>query len=244
MMTWRNTLLSGVVLASTLAGVSMADENLGAAATVARWNFDVLLNGKDIGEHRFELLDSGADVRIRSTASFDVKVLFFNAYRYRHQSVEEWQDGCLASLQATTDRNGDEITVTAVSESDGIVVDGKSGRQTIDNTCVMSFAYWNPAILKQQSLLNSQTGAYQAINVRYVGVETIEAVGQSFAADRYEVDTGQGVIKLWYQQDNARWLALEAPAKGNRTISYRLRDVPTLADSRIDVAAGGQRNDI
>ncbi|MEL7538691.1 MAG: DUF6134 family protein [Pseudomonadota bacterium] len=237
-------LLAGLVLAVAIAATANADINVGEPATIARWNFDVLLNERKIGTHRFELIDGGNVRHLRTDASFDVKVLFFNAYRYRHNSVEKWENGCLASIQSETDRNGDELSIRGESDAESFLIDGKTGERAIDRSCVMSFAYWNPEILDQDALLNSQTGDFQDIDVRFAGEEEIEAGGQTFAADRFEIDTGQGVIKVWYQQDNDRWLALEAPAKGKRTIRYQLTSVPTLADSRTDWPTGGVRNDI
>ena len=185
----------GLTLGCALAcsqSLALANELSSTDASVSRWEFAVLLNGKEIGEHRFERIETEGAVQVRSDASFDVKVLFINAYRYRHNSTERWQDGCLASLQATTDRNGDQISVSADAGVDGVVVAGKAGEQTIGDACVMTFAYWNPAILEQDALLNSQTGAYQPIRVTHAGADSIRAAGQSIAANRYEVDTGQG----------------------------------------------------
>ena len=242
----RRTTLIALFLVTVLGTTlpAQAEDAPVETATVARWEFDVLLNNREIGEHSFEVVEAGDRIEMRNQARFDVKVLFFNAYRYRHEGTEAWQDGCLTELASTTDRNGEEISVAAKSTTDSFVVDGKNGREALGTDCVMSFAYWNPAILEQQSLLNSQTGEYQNVAVRLVGEESIRAGGDVVSARRYDVDTGKGVIKLWYRTGDNRWLALEAPAKGNRTIRYRLRKAPTLTARYSALPAVGERNDI
>ena len=76
-----------------------------------RWQFDVLLDDKPIGVHTFAVEDTGTQLRLETTASFDVKFLFITAFRYRHQNTEVWQDGCLSSIDAVTDSNGKELVV-------------------------------------------------------------------------------------------------------------------------------------
>jgi hypothetical protein len=43
---------------------------------------------------------------------------------------------------------------------------------------------------------------------------------------RYSLETPGGEIKLWYASEDRRWLALEAPARGERKIRYVPRQVP------------------
>ncbi|MEM8983886.1 MAG: DUF6134 family protein [Pseudomonadota bacterium] len=229
---------------SVLIATTAAADDFGVPSTVERWSFDVMLDKRNIGVHRFELIKGGGAIELRSDARFDVKILFINAFRYRHQSTEQWRDGCLVSVEAATDSNGDSLSVVGTTSAEGFVVDGKAGEETLDSGCIMSFAYWNPAIIEQSALLNTQTGVYQAVDIRRVGEENVQAAGGSYPAVRYDIDTGKGVIKLWYGAESNRWLALEAPAKGDRTIRYRLRGDITLADSRSGVRTGAIRNDI
>ncbi len=230
------------VVAMLQPSVSVAARDNGAAT--ARWDFDVLLDGKEIGSHRFELTTTDGVRELRTTASFNVKILFINAFSYRHENIERWQDNCLIDIDAETNRNGKKISVTGASGNAGFEVRGKAGTETLGADCVRSFAYWNPAILDEERLLNSESGAYEPVEIAYVGIDTVEAAGRRFAADKYELDTAKGTIKLWYQRETQRWLALEAPAKGGRTIRYQLTNVPALAALPSADGNGGKRNDI
>ena len=66
-----------------------------ALAEVRSWNFRVMLDEREIGQHRFTLTTTGDARELRSEARFDVRVLFVSAYRYFHEAVERWNGDCL-----------------------------------------------------------------------------------------------------------------------------------------------------
>ncbi len=209
----------------------------GLAAAGDRWEFEVLLDDKEVGFHNFEVTTTDGGRRLDTEASFDVKFLFVTAFRYRHQNTEIWRDGCLSSISAFTNNNGDRLAVNGGAAGDGFEVESQRGSESLSG-CVQTFAYWNPEILAADRLLNSQTGDYEDIEVAYAGSESVEVGDSLVDADRYTLTASGGDISLWYSQDDQRWLALEAPAKGGRTIRYRPLSVPT-ADDRSRVLARG-----
>ncbi len=190
-----------------------------AAATSGDWDFRVLLDGREIGRHRFMLQGSGERVVVRSDAQFDVRVLFFSAYRYEHAAVERWQDGCLRSLASRTVTNGERISVSASLQDGRLAVSGPAGDGQYSG-CVMSFAYWDPRILAADRLLNSQTGELVPVEVTDRGTETVTVRGRERPATRHRI-SGPGLsIDIWYA--DGRWVALEALAEGGRRLRYEL----------------------
>jgi hypothetical protein len=190
-----------------------------ALAAAGEWNFRVLLDGREIGRHRFSLQDAGSATTLRSQAEFDVRLLSFSLYRYAHEAVEEWRDGCLESLEARTEANGRASAVTARAERGALAVTHPRGLDRHAG-CVMSFAYWNPQILKAQRLLNSQTGEVLPVTVTQLGEETRPVGGEPRAAQRHRIQVPGLQIDLWYV--DGRWVALEAPAAGGRRLRYEL----------------------
>jgi hypothetical protein len=171
-------------------------------ATTREWNFQVSLDGRPIGEHRFVLRDVGNSRELTSEARFRVRVLFFDAYRYDHRASETWRGDCLQQLDANTEING-KNTVVAVTPRD---------------ECVQTFAYWNPSILDARRLLNPQTGEYVSVQVSELGSDVI--AGQP--AQRFRL-TGGGQtplkIDLWYSPARD-WLALESLTPEGRMLRY------------------------
>lgn len=192
-----------------------------SGAAAKEWSFDVWLDKQKIGTHTFVLTQN----QLQSRASFKVKVLFINAYRYQHQADETWQGECLSQLKAHTEENRDITDVKGSQQSDLFVIE-KNGKLQSLPACVMTFAYWNPEILKQQRLLNPQNAEYLDISVADEGQQTITVKGQQVAAHQYRL-TGryQGKdklkITLWYD-DQQQWVALESVTPEGYKITYKL----------------------
>ena len=202
---------TALVLACTAAG---------AQAAQRVWDFRVFLDDSPIGYHRFTLRDDGAERDLKVEARFDVKILFFNAYKYTHDAMEHWRGNCLQSLNARTDDNGKRLAVDSTREGDRLAVVTARARELLEG-CVMSFAYWNPEILRQPRLLNPQTGEYEAVNVAALGEESIVVRGAAVPARHYRITGPKHPIDLWYSAAQ-EWLALDSEVDGGRKLRYRI----------------------
>lgn len=184
-------------------------------------NFNVFLDDSPIGFHRFQIeAGEGGKRSVRSEAQFDVKFLFFTAFRYRHENSELWNDDCLVEIDAETNSNGKESEVSGERTDSGFAIRKNNSVSTLPD-CVMTFAYWNPDFLKQQKLLNPQTGEYLDVEVRERAEESIRIGGREVSAVPYEIKARGMEITVWYSPDN-EWLALESVAKGDRILRYEL----------------------
>lgn len=203
-----------------IAILSLTGSPASAQSESGRWVFRVFLDTKEIGYHEFKVAGSEAYRQVEIDARFDVKILFINAYRYAHTNRETWSGGCLASIDAVTDDNGDEYLVSGFRASNGFIMQTGDGPTTLGTPCLRSFAYWDSSILDSDRLLNSQTGAVLDVEIVPAGAEVLEYGASRFNAQKYEIKMDDGTISLWYGASDGRWLALEAPAKGGRTIRY------------------------
>ena len=204
---------------SLLAAILLLVALPAAHAEVSTWNFRVLLDGREIGKHQFTVQRTGDEREVRSEAQYDVRVVFVSVYRYLHEAVERWNGNCLQSLASRTETNGERKAVNATVGGDRLRVERPDGRDEHEG-CVMSFAYWNPQILKAQRLLNSQTGEFLAVKITAQGEETIEVRGKPLTAQRHRISRPGLQIDLWYAGE--QWIALEAPAQGGRRLRYEL----------------------
>jgi len=190
----RALLIAALVLAATA-----------ASAQTRAWDFRVLLDESEIGRHRFSLRENGVEREMRIEARFEVKFLAITFYRYEHLATEHWRDGCLRALASRTDDDGQRLAVDWREPGSG---------------CQMSFAYWNPKILRERRLLNAQTGEIVPVSVQALGEESIAVRGRPVQAQRYRLSAPQLAIDLWL--DDGDWVALESPAKGGRRLRYEL----------------------
>jgi len=194
---------------------------LQAAPRVEEWNFKVYLDDKPVGYHRFTLTETAAGRELRSEARFEVKLLLFTAYSYRHQAIESWRGDCLTGLEASTDDNGEATEVKGALEAGRFRL--TTNRTQIDlPACVMTFAYWNPDMIARKQLLNPQTGEYTAVTISPQGEEKIAVKGVERSARRYRLDAGKVQIDLWYGTEDRRWLALDSKLDNGRKLRYRI----------------------
>ena len=184
------------------------------------WQFSVLLDDSPIGYHRFELSPRESGLEVRSEASFDVRILFINAFRYRHSNRELWDGECLRVIESSTQQNGEEFAVSGARLEDGMAIEANGRSDRLDG-CVMTFAYWNPRFLEQPRLLDPQSGEYLPVEVKPLGREELTVRGESVMASAYQVKARDLDITVYYSEDD-EWLGLESVAKGGRIIRYEL----------------------
>ena len=194
---------------------------LAPAAHAKDWSFAVFLDKQNIGTHTFSLTQN----RLQSRADFKVKVLFINAYRYQHQADETWQGQCLQQLVAHTEENKVITDVAGRLQEEQFVVEKNQRPQALP-ACVMTFAYWNPEILKQSRLLNPQNAEYLDVAMTDQGMKNIEVKGNTVAAHQYQLlGSLAGKVKLkitlWYDQQQD-WVALESITPEGYKIVYKL----------------------
>jgi hypothetical protein len=187
------------------------------AAPARTWQFRVLLDEREIGWHRFTLADGVGEAVLMSEARFRVRVLFIDAYRYDHRARERWSDGCLREIAARTETNGALEIVNARTQGPRLMVERPSGRGEYEG-CVMSFAYWNPAILKAERLLNAQTGEVLPVKFTSLGREPVAVGGRALTASRHLLSAPGLAIDLWYADGD--WVALETTAAGGSRLRY------------------------
>lgn len=188
------------------------------ASTESEYRFRVLLGNSEIGQHIFRIERNGSDLRVESKADFSVRLLVIEAYRYHHRANERWAGNCLEKIEARTNDNGKRIEVRGSKQQRGFVVEGNDGLPS----CVMTFAYWNPAILDQPQLLNSQTGELVAVQVEPLGEEVISVRGVATPARRYALRAPQFRVDVWYARDN-RWVQLESTTESGKPLRYLIQ---------------------
>ena len=184
------------------------------------WNFKVLLDDKLIGQQRFTLKTEGDKRVLTSVADFNVKLLGISVFRYHHKNNEQWSGDCLVSLQSSTDNDGTPLAVKARKEGEQLLVEASGNSSAKLDGCVMSFAYWNPLMLKQTRLLNAQNGVYEKVRVELLGQIKVEAQGKTVDATCYTISGAEQPIVLSYSAQGD-WLRLESSVSGGkRKLTY------------------------
>ena len=189
------------------------------AASESRLDFEVFLDDRPIGTHRFDIQRAADGTSsVSSVAVFDVRILGIKFYGYRHQAVERWAQGCLVQIEATTNDNGRQLQVSGRQNGGSFQLQ----QGAVRDDCVSSYAYWDPErLLLQRELLNPQTGMFDQVQFESLGEETLLRHGAAVRANRYRLRSGKLAIELWYSL-SGEWLQLDSTDSSNRQLRYRL----------------------
>jgi hypothetical protein len=190
----------------------------GIPASAREWHFDVSVDGLPIGTHDIIVHEKGDARSVQSDMRYGVALL---GRSYKQHAEETWQADCLTRLDTRTEEKGQVTTVAGSLESGAFVITGPGGKEQLA-PCVMSFAYWNPRVLRQTHLVNSQTGAWTPVAVHDLGKESLDLRGTSHAASHYRIDTEKNRIELWYSPEG-EWLGLRSTTRDGHVLSYRLK---------------------
>jgi len=224
--------LSGMATAFWLAaGVAPAAEPAPALPPSAEWRFAVLLDGRPIGSHRFVLTTmDGRTATLTSEARFNVTLLGVPIYRYRHSASEHWQGNCLESIAASTDDDGRTNGLHGRQEADGrFAIEVRTGSDDATSepvrglltTCLMTFAYWHPALADQRRLLDPSSGRLESVIFTSLPEAEMEVEGYRASVRGMRIAGLPHPIDVWYL--GTRWVGLDTTVAGGRHLSYRLR---------------------
>jgi len=180
------------------------------------YTFDVFFDDRLIGEHQFvhSTTETGEEI-VTSRASFALKILFFNAFKYEHSSREKWRDGCLVELEATTNTKKGEQTTTLRNQSGepSLTVNGETRDLPNEDSCLSSFAYWRTDLSERALLMNAQSGDFVPVEMSTsTNPETIER-RTIIAANKLNIEVqydGQG-----------RWVGLQTALPNDHQLTYR-----------------------
>ncbi|MEO0465769.1 MAG: DUF6134 family protein [Pseudomonadota bacterium] len=227
-MIWRTTVLTAcaMVMAATQSYADISDTEPG----LTQWapqagdviSFDVLRQGNEFGRHevRFDEAENGdllVETEVRLRAGLGPITLF----RYRLETEERWRDGQLIALSGDVNDDGSKESVTAVSESGQLVIDGDGFSGSLD-LGILPASHWNVGQTKVEQLLSSENGEILDVAVLPQGRETITVDGETVEANKFLMDSDIDV-SLWYD-DSGRWLKLSFEARG-QAIEYVLNSL-------------------
>lgn len=188
------------------------------------WRFKVFLDEQEIGYHTVTVNPDKTQATVQIEANFNVKFLFFTAYRYKHSNREIWENNCLKTIESHTNDNGDTLYVSGQQNDYRLALSTPNGTQTLQG-CVRTFAYWDHRLLQSRRLLNAQTGEYLDAEIDFIGKENLKIDSSSIIARRYRLRSENIVIDLWYSE-TMQWLALQTTTEGGNQLRYQLEQLP------------------
>ncbi|AVM76037.1 DUF6134 family protein [Magnetospirillum gryphiswaldense] len=172
-------------------------------------SFTVLRDGTPIGHHRVQVQRQGEDTTVTVSIALDVSFGFVPLYSYRHHSNEVWRGDRLIALDSRTDDDGEAMAVTVRTTADGLMVDGPDGRRLLPPDTVPT-SYWNPALVADRPLLDSQYGRLLDIDRQKLALGRWRLAGELNLDIDY--DAGGRWSGLWFRHKGSNFAYQPSPA--------------------------------
>lgn len=183
--------------------------------------FDVMRKGDQIGTHvlSFHQAKDRLDVTIKTRIA--VKIAFFTAYHFNHDSHEVWRDDRLVRMETTTDDDGTDHTLEVSAGDKGklqVVSDGKTMQADPD---AIPASLWNPAVIRTHDLMDSLVGKRLDVSIADRGDDVVTVRGKQVKAHHYSM-TGELARELWYDE-NGVLVRFTLKGKDGSDVQYVLR---------------------
>jgi hypothetical protein len=167
--------------------------------------FRALHRGSPSGMHSVVFRTDGDRLAVTTQIDITVKVLFFTAFRFKHEAEEIWQSGRLVSVRSTTNDNGTLLKVSGYSAGDGFRILGEDGPFLAGAELLTSNTLWDSRLVRESRLIDVQHGGEVGLVAKLLGEEKVSTPQGQVAASCYRIITPHYAGNLFYDSDG-RWV--------------------------------------
>lgn len=205
----------GLATAATAIPLLGPLRSVGAHAAHRDLRFRALRQGTPIGEHRVTFRPDGNRLTVETRVEIAVTVLFFTAFRFRHDAEEIWQSDRLVSVRSTTDDNGTLLRVSGHAVGDGFRIVGDDGPFLASAHLLTSNALWDSRIVRETRLIDVQRGGEIGLVTTQLGDEHVDTPQGLVRASRHHMITPYYAGSVFHDRDG-RWVKGLLELKGER----------------------------
>ena len=172
--------------------------------------FDIIRKKKVIGQHEIEFLKEDDILKVITNINIDVKILFFPAYKFSHNSVEFWHENNFIGIDAYTDFEDEREYFIKGEDSQGFfIASGMDGNLEL-NIDILPSNFWNIKILKEKEIFDTQKGIVRKIKVKDEGFEKIEIDNKKIECKKFTLNASSNPkdkgpfpeYTLWYNKND------------------------------------------
>jgi len=168
-------------------------------------DFRALHRGSPAGTHSIRFKRDDDRLTVATRIDLTVKVLFFTAFRFKHDAEEVWQSGRLVSVTSTTDDNGTLLRVSGHAAGDGFRILGEDGPYLASAHLLTSNTLWDHRLVHESRLIDVQHGGEVGLVAKPLGEEPVDTPQGAVTASRYRIITPHYAGSLFYDRDG-RWV--------------------------------------
>ena len=205
--------MAALLLASSGAGTLVAAES-------ETRRFAIEIDGKPAGNYQMMIRQEQDGTAVLSCHAFArVKLGFLTLYRYSYLGTETWKNGRLTRLDSTTNDNGDQFTVNAEAQGNGLRM-RVNGKERIVSGNVWTTTYWRlhdpPPANGAIPLLDPDSGKESAGKLELIENTQLVVGGKNIPCTHYRV-AGDVQVELWFDAQQ-RLVRQDSVEDGHRTV--------------------------
>lgn len=202
--------VAAMAVTDPLAAIAALPEKLPADPAIA---FRVDRGGDPMGTHKISFHEEADGLHVTVDIALAVSFGPITVFRYQHHNEEVWRDGRLVSIRTKTNDDGKEYWVRGKATPKGFEVESSASGKVVAPAGIIPASYWNPAVLSQTQILDTQKGRILNVTVT-PGEETNELVAGRMERVRAYVMSGDLRLTLYYT-DAGQWVNLAFKARGS-----------------------------
>jgi len=175
------------------------------AAAPADIRFRASHRGKAVGEHSVTFRANGARLSVVTRIDITVKILFFTAFRLKHEAEEIWESGRLVSVQSTTNDDGVSLKVSGYATAEGFRILGADGPFLAASHLLTSNTLWDSKLINESSLIDVQHGSEVGMVAKLIGEARVDTPKGQVRAIHHQIITPHYAGSIFYD-DDSRWV--------------------------------------
>jgi len=188
---------------------------------VSEATYRIERKGKTVGKHTVKVWpaasNTGEDFSVSVKSNIRITILKVPVFKLEFKSAEQWKNGTLQSISATTLQNDETTTVSATKTESGYTL-MNNGETTQISTPIFTSNHWHAGVIGSDQIFNTLTGNLNKVEIASLGVETLDLPGGKKQATKFRY-SGELQIDAWYGEDG-RWLQLAFKGSDGSEIKY------------------------
>tara|TARA_B100001057_G_C22762608_1_gene916453 strand:+ start:639 stop:1322 length:684 start_codon:yes stop_codon:yes gene_type:complete len=194
--------------------------------------YDLYRNNSLIGSHKYDFLQNGDNLSVKSVVNFKITKLGVDLYKYFAESTENYQNNIFKSFSSTTLQNKKNkyVKISSNIDQNKLIIDGSSYKGDADINYMVG-TWWNHEIVKAKAQISAISGRVIEQKVNFLGKKQIEVNGKSYEALHFKFLSSDETLPenkklntdIWYDAKTLIWLKAQFIKQGNW--EYRLKKV-------------------
>ena len=194
--------------------------------------YDLYRNNSLIGSHKYDFLQNGDNLSVKSVVNFKITKLGVDLYKYFAESTENYQNNIFRSFSSTTIQNKKNkyVKISSNIDQNKLIIDGSSYKGDADINYMVG-TWWNHEIVKAKAQISAISGRVIEQKVNFLGKKQIEVNGKSYEALHFKFLSSDETLPenkklntdIWYDAKTLIWLKAQFIKQGNW--EYRLKKV-------------------